>query len=217
MGVGFNRREPSNTKRILLRPPIVEIFRRHQWLGFFELLKGYDDDLAFEFSMALNSQTKESPTTIVRVLAISLNPKIISGITTLPLGIKWSREYKATSFTAKRNFFTTNERPVEYKNGVRRKSLPYPWDEVAYHIMKYICCEGRMSVVYAYHFRLLYERRFKANFPLSQRLNVPYFLLQSIKEMSQKVREGKQQHLGCHGLIKLIVVDALNNLRIPVL
>ena len=26
--------------------PMVEIFRRHQWLGFFKLLRGYDDDVA---------------------------------------------------------------------------------------------------------------------------------------------------------------------------
>jgi len=54
MGGGFNRKEPSNTKRIHLHPLMVDIFRRHQWLGFFELLKGYDDDITFEFSMALD-------------------------------------------------------------------------------------------------------------------------------------------------------------------
>jgi len=36
-------------------------------------------------------------------------------------------------------------------------------------------------------------------------------------EMSQKVREGKHQHLAHHGLIKLIVVDALNHSRFPVI
>lgn len=35
--------------------------------------------------------------------------------------------------------------------------------------------------------------------------------------MCQKVREEKHQHLGHHGLIKMIVVYALNKIRIPVL
>jgi len=35
--------------------------------------------------------------------------------------------------------------------------------------------------------------------------------------MSQKVRKGKNQHLGHHALIKMIAVDALNKLRIHVL
>ena len=34
--------------------------------------------------------------------------------------------------------------------------------------------------------------------------------------MSHKYREGKHQHLAYHGLIKLIVEDALNNLTILV-
>jgi len=51
---GFNRREPIETSRIDLHPSLVEIFLRHNWLGFFELLRGYDDDVAQEFSMALN-------------------------------------------------------------------------------------------------------------------------------------------------------------------
>jgi len=78
--------------------------------------------------------------------------------------------------------------------------------------MKHIPCERRMSVVYAYHFRLLHELRFQAELPLSQRLSVSYFLLQSIRDMSQKVREGKHQYLGHPVLIKLVVVDALRKL-----
>jgi len=133
----------------------------------------------------MNSQTEDSDTTVVRLLPISLNLEIISRVTTLPLGINWRREEKATSLTSKTNFFTANENPVEDKNGVRREILPYTWNDVAYHILKYISCEGRMSVVYAYHFRLLHELGFKAELPLAQRLSVPYFLLQSIREMSK--------------------------------
>lgn len=69
-------------------------------------------------------------------------------------------------------------------------------------------------MVYGYHFRLLHELSFQVEFPLDQRLNVPYFLLQSIRDMSRKVREGKHQHLSHHGLIKLIVGDASKKIRI---
>lgn len=160
MGGGFNRREPLDTRRIHLHPEVVDIFRRHQWLRLFEIVKGYDYDLAFEFSMDMNSQTKDRGITFVGGLAISLNPEIIIRVTTLPLGIKWSREDKATSVASKNNLFTSNENHIKDKDGVRRESLPYPWDEVVYHIVKYMSCEGRMSVVYAYHFILLHEIRF---------------------------------------------------------
>jgi len=50
-------------------------------VGFFEQLKGYDNDIV------LHSQEEDSVTTIVRGLAIYLSPEAISRVTTLPLGI----------------------------------------------------------------------------------------------------------------------------------
>lgn len=111
--------------------------------------------------MELHSQGEDSSTIVVRGLVISLSPETISIVMTLPLGIQWSKEDKAVSVATRNNFFNQREKYMEDKNGVRRESLPYPWDEVAYHILKYISCEGRLSIVYAYHFRLLHELRFK--------------------------------------------------------
>jgi hypothetical protein len=39
--------------------------------------------------------------------------------------------------------------------GVKNASLLVPWDEVSLHIIKYITCEGRHSLVLSYHFKLL--------------------------------------------------------------
>lgn len=63
---------------------------------------------------------------MVRGLYISLKPEIIIRVKTLPLGIKWIREDKSTSVTSKNNFFTSNEKYVVDKNGVRKEILPYP-------------------------------------------------------------------------------------------
>lgn len=77
----------------------------HQWLVFFELLKGYDDDITHEFSMALHPQWEDSATTVVRGLDISLSLETICIVTTLPLGVLWSKDEKAVCVTARRNFF----------------------------------------------------------------------------------------------------------------
>ena len=122
-----------------------------------------------------------------------------------------------TSVASMKIFSETNENPIEDKNGAKREILPYQWDEVAYHVLKYISCECKLSVVYGYHFRLLCEIRFTEDFPSHQGMNIPQFLLQSIRDMRQMCREGKYQHLAHHGLIKLIVEDALKNLKIPML
>lgn len=96
------------------------------------------------------------------------------------------------------------------------ESIPYPWNDVSYHIIKYILCEGRYSVVYGYHFRLLHELRFGENTPPHNQLSIPYFLLQFMIDMRINVQEGKHQQLAHHRLIKLILEDALHNLRIPI-
>jgi hypothetical protein len=92
----------------------------------------------------------------------------------------------------------------EDKNGIKREILPHPWLEVAYHIIKYITCEGKMSVIHAYHFRLLHWLRHIPNNEPQQSLSIPYFLLQSLKEMSLKVYKGKHEFVAHRGLIKSI-------------
>ena len=86
--------------------------------------------------MALHSQGEYSATTIVRGLVIHVNENIISIVTTLTLGVKWGNENITKAITGKRNLFLPEENLVEDKNGVRRESLPYSWDEVSYTILK---------------------------------------------------------------------------------
>lgn len=78
---------------------------------------------------------------------------------------------------AKRKFLLEGEEPTKDKNGVRRDSLPYPWSEVGYQLIKYISFEGRYSVFYGYHFMILEELRFGVETPVHQRLNIPNCLM----------------------------------------
>jgi len=94
---GFNRREPTNTVRIQQHPQVLEIFIRHQWMGFFEKFTGYDDEVAQEFAHSLTPHSRIHATVILRGLTIDLTPELINRVTTLPLGIPWRREDKANS------------------------------------------------------------------------------------------------------------------------
>lgn len=101
---GFNRWEPINTSKIHLHSLMVDIFRRHHCLGFFELFIGYDDDVAQEFSMALNPQARTYATIVVRGLSITISHEVISRITTFPQGVQWRKKDKARN-TFSKNFF----------------------------------------------------------------------------------------------------------------
>lgn len=156
-------------------------------MGFFKLLRIYDEYVAREFAMSLTPQARVSATAIVRGFSIKITLESISRITTLPLVLQWRREDKARSTYAKKKFVLEDEEPIEEKSGISREGIPYPWDELSCHIFKYISCEGRLSIVYGYQFRLLHELRFGEELPPNRRLSVPYFLLQSIIDMSIKV------------------------------
>ena len=71
--------------------------------------------------------------------------------------------------------------------------MPYALSEVGYQLVKYISCEGRYSVGYGNHLSMLEELRLGVETPIHQRLNIPYFLMQSLIDSSSKVKEGNSQ------------------------
>jgi len=105
--------------------------------------------------MSLIPLTRASATVVVKGLSVAITPEVIIRINKLPLRLQWRKKDNTKNTLAKKSFFLEGEEPFEDKNGVRSDNIPYPWNEVSYHIIKYISCEGRYSVVYGYHFRLL--------------------------------------------------------------
>lgn len=69
--------------------------------------------------------------------------------------------------------------------------------------------------MYGYHFRLLTELRHQIDLPVENKLSIPYFLLQSLIECATKLKEGIPDQVAHHGLIKLLVEDALYSYKVP--
>ena len=63
---------------------------------------------------------------------------------------------------------------------------------------------------------MIEELRLGVEKPVHQRLSIPYFLMQSLIDFSKKVKKGNSQHLAHHGLIRILIKDALQTLRIPI-
>jgi len=210
------RKEPTNSTRLHAHPQVVEIFTRENWMNFFEKFRGFDDEIDHEFSLSLVHHTRTHATVTIRGLSIEITPEFINRVTTLSLGLPWSKDEKIIGQAAKRNFFQDNKTLVEDKNGIRMASVPYPWDEVSYQVIKYISCEERHNIVYVYHFRILQELRYGMDTLAHQKLSIPYFLLQSLIDSITKVEEGNSQQLAHHGLIKILVEEVLHTLTIHI-
>lgn len=63
---------------------------------------------------------------------------------------------------------------VKKKNGYDQQLLPRSWDKVAATVVKLVTCEGRISVLYGYHFKVLCHLRGKGLICIS------FFLFKSL-------------------------------------
>lgn len=90
-------------------------------------------------------------------------------------------------------------------HGISRILLPPPWDTVALGVQKFLTCEGRYTILFHYHFRLLSHLQHKLL------MNIPYFLYGMLRQMVAHVHKFKRLAASVlhHGLIKLLVLHSL--------
>jgi hypothetical protein len=117
MGDGFNRREPIEPSKIYDNPEIVEIFQRSHWMGYFERLRGFDDEISLEFALNFQNIKDLEYITVVRGLEIKVDEASISRVSNLPMGLPWDKEERQEATNAKKLFFHKNERPKKTKMG----------------------------------------------------------------------------------------------------
>lgn len=109
-----------------------------------------------DLDVNLTKENDEKSITKVKGLKITLNEEVLSLVTGIPKMKKWEKDGSESTGKDKKDFFRLYETYKEDKNGIKREILPETLDEVAYFVLKYLTWEGRLSVVHAYHFRLLH-------------------------------------------------------------
>jgi len=114
----LNRRDATKTTRIHQHHPIVEIFTRHQPLGFFKLLRGHDDDIAREFAMSLIPLARVSAIVVLRGFSVTVTPESIRRITTLPVGLQCRKKDKDSSTLSRKKNFLEGENQLRKKMGL---------------------------------------------------------------------------------------------------
>ena len=70
-----------------------------------------------------------------------------------------------------------------FRKGIPSSELKSKWRNFLVIIQKFVTCEGRFRCVSFYHIRLL------MNFFEEHEMNLPYFLLNSLKKMSRNVQK----------------------------
>jgi len=172
-----NRVEPSIFDSSQYHEDCIEILRETQWLPFLEKFHGSNEEITKQFAFTFNGEKalignfsfRISEDTIAQAIGIS------------PEGEKYfkTKQFKEKSWTQ----FMSRSRvsSVNWKKGVPRSWLVHPWDEMVYILQKFITCEGRYSIVYLYHIKLLLHLKKQCV------ISVPYFLLQSLTKMAKTI------------------------------
>lgn len=95
-----------------------------------------------------------------------------------------------------------------FKQGIPVSTLKDRWTSLLLIIQKFITCEGRYGSMYMYHIKLL------INFLENEIINLPYFLLSSLRKIFttvQKNIDDVEPHLYYPGLIKILVENHLKD------
>ena len=118
---------------------------------FFEKFDGHNDNDSLSFADSFDGERA-----IVGNLNFRLTEDILAQIIGLPqqgeifFKTKQLKEKAWIPFLCR-----SREGSVNWKKGIPRSWLVHPWDEIVYVIQKFITCEGRFSIVYLYHIKLL--------------------------------------------------------------
>jgi len=107
------------------------------------------------FSLKIHHIRDQEYFSTVKGLEIQVNELVIFKVSSLPIGYIGIRKTNNWLLMLGNYSFSTMKK-WKKKNGLKRESLPEPWDEIEYRLLKYITCEGRLSMGNPYHFRILH-------------------------------------------------------------
>jgi len=172
-----NRVEPSIFDSSQYHDDCISILKEKQWLPFLEKFCGSNEEVTKQFAFTFNGEKdlignfsfRVSEDTIAQSLGIN------------PEGEKYfkTKQFKEKSWTQFMSRLRVSS--VNWKKRVPRSWLMHPWDEMVYIIQKFVTYEGRYSIVYLYHIKLLLHLKGQCV------ISLPYFLLQSLTKMSKTI------------------------------
>jgi hypothetical protein len=197
-----SRYEPGRLVASEIHRDCMQILEQKQWLSFFEKFDGFCEGIALEFAHSFDGERATVGNLTIRITEDSL--AFVTGLPQIGERYFKTKHFKDKSWVP----FISRSRvaAVNWKKGIPRSWLVHPWDELAYLIQKFITCEGRFSIIYLYHIKLLQHLRGDCE------INMPYFLLQSLSKMAKTVqKQGRNTERSLYhcGLIKMIIKDEL--------
>lgn len=174
------------------------MLQKARWLCFIEKFDGYHKEITKFFARSFDGMEVE-----IWDIKFAVTESFIAKATEFPrLGERWSKNKEFHDESWKVILKNPGMDVIVFRKGIPISTLKNKWSSMLLILQKFITCEGRFGSTYVYHICLL------MNFLENGTLNLPFFLLNSLRRMAknaQKKFESIETTLYYHGLVNILV------------
>jgi hypothetical protein len=198
-----NRHEPETYADLETLPEYKatkEIFKQAGWEPFLKKFNGYNDAITLQFALHFDGETAK-----VGGLEFRVTEEFIAEAIELPTtGQRWMKGQPVDKELCVQ-LLKPQYRNTKWTEGTSRAWLEPQWAQLLIILQRYLTCEGRYTILFPCHARLLLH--FTGTL-----LNVPFFLLKSLKGMAEQVQRVSEFRgsLFHFGLVKILITCALS-------
>jgi hypothetical protein len=198
-----NRHEPETYADLEALPEYKatkEIFKQAGWEPFLRKFNGYNDAITLQFALHFDGETAK-----VGGLEFRVTEEFIAEAVELPTtGQRWMKGQPVDKELCVQ-LLKPQYRTTKWTEGTSRAWLEPQWAQLLIILQRYLTCEGRYTILFPCHARLLLH--FTGTL-----LNVPFFLLKSLKGMAEQVQRVSEFRgsLFHFGLVKILITCALS-------
>jgi len=194
----ISRSEPDDCIQVDASDSLQFKLQQIGWLIFIKKFHGHNLEMSKQFASTFDGRKA-----VIGDFELIIDQQSLAEATSLPnTGEQWFKgNYDKDKFHW--NHFFSRNSPKEFGKGLHVGLLKKRYYEFMLVIMNYITCEGAYSLIQPYHVRLLMVFE-------GHSLNLPYYLLKSLKKMSKAYqRTSSPRSLFHHGLICIILKHQL--------
>jgi hypothetical protein len=198
-----NRHEPETYADLEALPKYRatrEIFKQAGWEPFLKRFNGYNDAITLQFVLHFDGETAK-----VGEFEFGVTEEFIAEAIQLPTtGQRWTKGQPVDKELCAQ-LLKPQYRNTKWSEGTSWTWLEPQWAQVLIILQRYLTCEGRYTIIFPCHDRLLLHFT-------GTPLNIPFFLLKSLKRMTEQVQRVSEFRgsLFHFGLIKILITSALS-------
>jgi hypothetical protein len=177
-----------------------EIFKQAGWEPFLKKFNGYNDAITLQFALHFDGETAK-----VGGLEFRVIEEFIAEAIELPTtGQRWMKGQPVDKELCVQ-LLKPQYRTTKWTEGTSRAWIEPQWAQLLIILQRYLTCEGCYTILFPCHARLLLH--FTGTL-----LNVPFFLLKSLKGMAEQVQRVSEFRgsLFHFGLVKILITCALS-------